>query len=342
MKNFHKSSGENFHILVVEDDELIRDMIKQNVENAGYECTIAESGVDALKLLDEGKKDVDVIITDIRMPGLNGIELTMKVRDKHDSDVIVMTGFAEDFTYEKVIEGGASDFFQKPINPRELMLRLKRVLKERILFAERNQADAELKRSFEKLRRAQDQTVVALASASEIRDPYTSGHQQRVTKLACSIAEDMGFTKNLIEGLRIAGLLHDIGKISVPAEILSKPGKITQDEYNIIKQHCQIGYEILKGIEFPWPVAQIVLQHHEKMNGSGYPLGLTGEEILLEARILAVADVIEAMSSHRPYRPGLGIDKALDEVMNNKSTFFDPAVVDTCWDLFSSGKFKFE
>jgi len=276
------------------------------------------------------------------MPGLNGIELTMKVKDKHDSDVIVMTGFAEDFTYEKVIEGGASDFFQKPINPRELMLRLKRVLKERILFAERNQADAELKQSFEKLRRAQDQTVAALASASEIRDPYTSGHQQRVTKLACSIAEDMGLTKNLIEGLRIAGLLHDIGKISVPAEILSKPGKITQDEYNIIKQHCQIGYEILKGIEFPWPVAQIVLQHHEKMNGSGYPQGLTGDEILLEARILSVADVIEAMSSHRPYRPGLGIDKALDEVINNKSTFFDPVVVDTCWNLFSAGKFEFE
>ena len=276
------------------------------------------------------------------MPGLNGIELTMKVKDKHDSDVIVMTGFAEDFTYEKVIESGASDFFQKPINSRELMLRLKRVLKERILFAERNQADAELKQSFEKLRRAQNQTVVALASASEIRDPYTSGHQQRVTKLACSIAENMDLSENLIEGLRIAGLLHDIGKISVPAEILSKPGKITQDEYNIIKQHCQIGYEILKGIEFPWPVAQIVLQHHEKMNGSGYPLGLTGEEILLEARILTVADVIEAMSSHRPYRPGLGIDKALDEVMNNKSTFFDPVVVDTCWDLFSSGKFEFE
>lgn len=342
MRNFHKSSGDNFHIMVVEDDELARDMIKQNVESAGYECTIAESGVDALKIIDAGKKNVDVIITDIRMPGLNGIELTMKVKDRYDTDVIVMTGFAEDFTYDKVIESGASDFFQKPINPRELMLRLKRVLKERILFAERNQADLELKQSFDKLRRAQDQTVVALASASEIRDPYTSGHQQRVTKLACAIAENMDLSENQIEGLRIAGLLHDIGKISVPAEILSKPGKITQDEYNIIKQHCQIGYEILKGIEFPWPVAQIVLQHHEKMNGSGYPQGLIGEEILLEARILTVADVMEAMSSHRPYRAGLGIDKALDEVMNNKSTFFDPAVVDICWDLFSKGKFKFE
>jgi len=317
-------------------------MIKQNVESAGYECSIAESGIDALKFLDAGNKNVDVILTDIRMPGLDGIELTLKVKEKHDSDVIVMTGFAEDFTYEKVIEGGASDFFQKPINPRELMLRLKRVLKERILLAERNQADAELKQSFQKLRRAQDQTVVALASASEIRDPYTSGHQQRVTKLACSIAENMSLTENFIEGLRIAGLLHDIGKISVPAEILSKPGKITQDEYNIIKQHCQIGYEILKGIEFPWPVAQIVLQHHERMNGSGYPQGLAGEEILLESKILSVADVIEAMSSHRPYRPGLGIDKALDEVMSNKSTFFDPVVADTCWDLFSTGKFNFE
>lgn len=345
MSNMEKTiqnPSDVFHILIVEDDELIRDMIQQNVENAGYECSIAVTGAEALKILDEREKNVDVIITDIGMPGINGIELTMKVKKNYDSDVIVMTGIAEDFTYEKVIESGASDFFQKPINPRELMLRLKRVLRERILLSERKQADEKIKQSFEKLRIAQEQTVIALASAAEIRDPYTSGHQQRVTKLACSIAENMGLSRNFIEGLRISSLLHDIGKICVPAEILSKPGKITQDEFNIIKQHCQVGYDILKGIEFQWPVAKIVLQHHERMNGSGYPAGLMGEDILLEARILAVADIIEAMSSHRPYRPGLGIDKALEEIINNRSILFDPVVVDASWDLFSSGKFEFD
>lgn len=342
MKNTNKSDPHHFHIMVVEDDELIRDMIYQNIEMEGYRCTIAGSGEEALKILDDEDENVDVIITDIRMPGLSGIELTAKVKESYDSDIIVMTGFAEDFTYEKVIESGASDFFQKPINPKELMLRLKRVLKERTLLFERKIADEELKKSFEKLRKAQEQTVVALASASEIRDPYTSGHQQRVTKLACSIAENMDLAEKIREGLRIAGLLHDIGKISVPAEILSKPGKITKDEFNIIKQHCRVGYEILKEIEFPWPVAEIVLQHHERMDGSGYPLELQGEEILLEARILAVADVIEAMSSHRPYRPGLGIDKALDFIVVNRGILFDAEVVDVCWDIVSKGQFKFE
>jgi len=338
MKKKNKKSPERFHIMVVEEEELIRDMIQQNIEWAGYECTIAKSGIEALEILSRDSKKVHIIITDIRMPGLSGIELTKKIKENYDSDVIVMTGFAEDFDYEKVIESGASDFFQKPINPKELMLRLKRVLKERILLAERNRADKELKKNIQKLQNAQEQTVAALASTTEIRDPYTSGHQNNVTKIACSIAEHMGLSAELIRGLRIAGLLHDIGKISVPAEILSKPGKITKDEFNIIKSHCRIGHDILKGIEFQWPIAKIVLQHHERMNGSGYPLGIQGEEILLEARILAVADVIEAMSSHRPYRAALGLDVALEEIRKNRGVLFDPVVVDSCLDLASSGK----
>jgi len=342
MNHINEKSPERFHIMVVEDEELIRDMIQQNIEWAGYECTIAKNGIEALEILARDSKKVHIIITDIRMPGLSGIELTKKIKENYDSDVIVMTGFAEDFDYEKVIESGASDFFQKPINPKELMLRLKRVLKERILLAERNRADKELKKNIQKLQNAQEQTVAALASTTEIRDPYTSGHQNNVTKIACSIAEHMGLSAELIKGLRIAGLLHDIGKISVPAEILSKPGKITNDERNIIKNHCQVGYDILKGIEFQWPVAEIVLQHHERIDGSGYPLGIQGEEILLEARILAVADVIEAMSSHRPYRAALGLDEALEEIRNKRGILFDPVVVDACLDLASKGKVKFE
>jgi len=342
MEPINKKSPEHFHIMVVDDEELVRDMIRQNVERAGYECTTAESGIEALEILASGSKKVDIIITDIRMPSLNGIGLTMKVKENYDSDVIVMTGFADDFDYEKVIESGASDFFQKPINPKELMLRLRRVLKERILLAERSRADKELKKNIEKLQNAQEQTVAALASAAEIRDPYTSGHQKNVTKLSCSIAEHLGLSAELIKGLRIAGLLHDIGKISVPAEILSKPGEITKDERNIIKNHCRVGYDILKSIEFQWPVSKIVLQHHERMDGSGYPLGIQGEEILLEAKILAVADVIEAMSSHRPYRAALGLDEALEEIRKKRGILFDPVVVDACLDLASIGKLKFD
>ena len=336
---------ESTHFLLVDDDKRTLRWLERVLSARDYKISFAGDGNEALSIIRKCHRSdvpVDIVITDVKMPGMDGVELLKKIKRYYPSiAVIVMTGFAEDFTYEKVIESGASDFFQKPINSKELMLRLERALKERILLAERNRTDEELKESFEKLRRSQEQTVAALASTAEIRDPYTSGHQMRVTKLACFIAEHMGLSAELIEGLRIAGLLHDIGKISVPAEILSKPGKITKDEYNIIKNHCQVGYDILKEIEFQWPVAKIVLQHHERMDGSGYPLGIKGEEIILEARILAVADVIEAMSSHRPYRPGLGLDKALEEIIEKRGILFDPMVVDACLELSSSGKLKF-
>jgi putative nucleotidyltransferase with HDIG domain len=185
-------------------------------------------------------------------------------------------------------------------------------------------------------------TINTIAKIVETRDPYTAGHQQNVSKLATSIAQEMKLPQDKIEGIRIASLVHDIGKISLPAEILSKPSKLTEIEYSLIKDHPQIGYDILKPIEFPWPVAQIILQHHERMDGSGYPRGLKTDEILLEARIMGVADVVEAMSSHRPYRPALGIDKALEEIFKNKSILYDPEVVDICLKLFREKGFKFE
>lgn len=178
------------------------------------------------------------------------------------------------------------------------------------------------------LLRANDQAVQAMALAIEMRDPYTAGHQQRVTLLACALAREMGLPEDRIRGLRLAGLLHDLGKIVVPAEFLSKPGKLRDHEWEVIKDHPYFGYEIMKGIDFPWPVAQIIYQHHEKWNGSGYPRGLGGEEILLEARILAVADVVEAMATHRPYRPAFGINEVLEEISQHKGIFFDPGVTE--------------
>jgi HD-GYP domain-containing protein (c-di-GMP phosphodiesterase class II) len=196
--------------------------------------------------------------------------------------------------------------------------------------------------SFERLQTTLEGTVNVLVSAIEMRDRYTAGHQRRVTQLACAIAKDMGLPKEQIEGLRMAGLIHDLGKITVPAEILSKPGRLTDIEYGLIKAHPQIGYDVLKTVDFPWPVAQIVLQHHERLSGSGYPQGLSGEEIMLEARILAVADVVEAMATFRPYRPALGIDSALEEISQNGRGLYDPEVVETCLELFAEKGFEFE
>jgi len=177
-------------------------------------------------------------------------------------------------------------------------------------------------------------TIRAMAITVETRDPYTAGHQQRVAELSRAIAIEMGLPEEQIEGIFMAGSIHDLGKISVPAEILSKPGPITETEFSLIKTHPQSGHDILKSIAFSWPIAQIALQHHERMDGSGYPQGLSGEDILIEARILAVADVVESMASHRPYRPALGIEPALEEISRNKGIHFDSNVVDACLKLF--------
>ena len=203
------------------------------------------------------------------------------------------------------------------------------------------QAQIRLKESYQRLQKTMQDTIGVIAKVVEVKDPYTSGHQHRVSQLATSIAQELKLPPNKLEGIRIAALVHDIGKISIPAEILSKPTKLNEIEYNLIKDHSQIGYDILKTIDFPWPVAQIILQHHEKINGSGYPRGLKGDEILLEAKIICVADVVEAMSSHRPYRPALGIDKALEEISKNKGILYVPEVVDACLKIFKEKKFKF-
>jgi HD-GYP domain-containing protein (c-di-GMP phosphodiesterase class II) len=173
-----------------------------------------------------------------------------------------------------------------------------------------------------------------MAMTVEARDPYTAGHQHRVSDLARTIATEMDLPGNLIDGLRTAGMIHDLGKISVPAEILSKPTKLSEIEFSLIKVHPRSGYDILKDIDFPWPVARIVLEHHERQDGSGYPNGLTGDKLLMESRILAVADVVESMASHRPYRPALGIDAALEEIARGKGVLYDPDAADACLKLF--------
>ena len=209
-------------------------------------------------------------------------------------------------------------------------------------ITESKKTEDALKKSFEHLRKTLDGTVKALATTIEMRDPYTAGHQRRVAQLACAITKEMGFPEDALEGMQVMGFLHDIGKIVVPAEILSKPGALNDLEFNMIKAHAQVGYNILKGIEFPWPVNDVVLQHHERLNGSGYPQGLMKENIIIEARVLAVADVVESMASHRPYRPALGIDKALEEIAQKRGILYDEDVVDACVKLFAERSFKLE
>jgi PAS domain S-box-containing protein/putative nucleotidyltransferase with HDIG domain len=205
----------------------------------------------------------------------------------------------------------------------------------------RKTAEDSLKDSYKKLQKTLQGIVTALAVTVEMRDPYTAGHQERVVHLACAMAGEMGLPEDQIQGLSMAGALHDIGKINVPAELLSKPGKLSKTEFAIIKSHAEVSFAILRGIEFPWPVALAIAQHHERMDGSGYPFGLWGPDIILEARILAVADVVEAMASHRPYRPALGIDQALEEISRNRDVLYDSEVVDACVRLFTEKGFTF-
>ncbi|MBI2909368.1 MAG: HD-GYP domain-containing protein [Chloroflexi bacterium] len=242
----------------------------------------------------------------------------------------------------------SSDFLCESLAPFEMTIRgfkeanqslrtLNETLEERV-----QERTEELERTVGTLQRVLGGTVEAISTIVEKRDPYTAGHQQRVSLLACAIAEEMGLTRKQIDGIDIAGVIHDIGKIAIPSEILSTPRQLSGNEFDLIRIHSQAGYDILKTIEFPWPVAQIVLQHHERMDGSGYPAGLAGEDILPEARIIAVADVVEAMSSHRPYRPALGVAKALEEIYEKKGVFYDAPVVDACLALFIERGFKFE
>jgi HD-GYP domain-containing protein (c-di-GMP phosphodiesterase class II) len=208
-------------------------------------------------------------------------------------------------------------------------------------ITERRQAQEKLKETLGKLQLSLRGIIQVTSRIVETRDSYTAGHQRRVTALSRAIALEMGLTEDRVEGLCLAGDIHDLGKISVPAEILSKPTRLTEFEFRLIQNHPRVAYDILKEINFPWPIAEIILQHHERMDGSGYPQGLRGTDILPEARILAVADVVEAIASHRPYRPALGVEAGLEELEQKKGILYDPHVVKACLTLFREKGFAF-
>lgn len=199
-----------------------------------------------------------------------------------------------------------------------------------------------LEKTVAKLRLALEGTIKTLTITSEAKDPYTAGHQRRVSDLSRAIAQEMGLPENVVDGIRMAGLIHDLGKIGVPGEILGKPTKLNDLEFQLVKTHPEIGYALLKDVEFPWPVADIVLQHHERINGSGYPKRLKGPDIRIEAKIIAIADVVEAISSTRPYRQSLGVEAALEQISKNRGILYDEKAADACLRLFEKKRFKFK
>jgi len=339
-------------VLIVDDERPIRVLLQKILEANGYICRIAENAAQARVLMSEQASDL--ILCDINMPGESGLDFIRHVLKAYpETAAIMVSAIGDPLLAESMLQLGVYDYIIKPMDRNGILISVANAFRRRDLEItnrsyRRNleqmvdERTDSLQRSMKKLENAMDGIVRAIAHTVETRDPYTAGHQRRVADLAVAIAETVGFEKDKIEAVRVAASIHDLGKISVPAEILSKPSRLTVNEFNLIKEHPQVGYDILKDIEFPWEIATMVYQHHEKLDGSGYPLGVSGDDILPESRVLTVADIVEAMASHRPYRPGLGMDVALGEIDKNKGKFYDPEVSAACHALFNEKRFTFE
>lgn len=339
-------------ILVVDDEKSIRLTLCAILQDAGYEVDVAEDAGRALALLADG--GWDVVVTDIILPGVSGMGLLKEIRAAaHDVQVIMMTGEPTVETAAEAVRAGAHDYLTKPVAKNAILRsvatasQIKQVDDEKRRLQEANREyQQNLERSVtertEELRLALDGTIHAMAAAVECRDPYTAGHQQRVANLARHMARELGLPEERVMGTYYAGIVHDLGKISVPSEILTMPTHLCAEAMGMIRKHSTTGFRILKRIRFPWPIADIVHQHHERLDGSGYPRGLKGDAICMEARIVAVADVVEAMASHRPYRPALGIDAALGEILAKRNTLYDAEAVDACVRLFREKGFQLD
>lgn len=336
-------------ILIIDDEEHIRKLLSKILTADGYDCETAIDTLDARDKLLEGR--FDLILCDVNLPGESGIDFIREAIEKYpDTATVMVSGVDKYETAETALDMGAYGYVIKPFNPNELRINVANALIRRTLEIQsrHHQKDlentvalrtAEVKETFNKLHKSMEGIIKAMSLTVESRDPYTAGHQVRVANLAYQIGHHFGLPEDRLEGIRMAGMIHDLGKISVPAEILTKPTQLNDMEFNIIKNHSQVGYDILKGIDFPWPIARMVLEHHERIDGSGYPQGLDDNEILLESKIIGVADVVEAMASHRPYRPALGIETALEEISEKKNRFYSGEVVEACIELFKNNEF---
>lgn len=319
-------------VLYVEDEDDVRELLSRFLKRWVGTLHTATNGQEGISAFAE--HNPDVVVTDIKMPVMDGLEMASSIKTSaREVPIIVITAHSEQDYFIRAIEIGVDRYVIKPVNTDTLLNAICKSAKASAQTRELEQARQTVIQTLE-------QAIAVVSRAIESRDPYTDGHQKRVSLLAVAIAEEMAMVPDTINGIRLGSLIHDVGKIRIPAEILTNPRKLTVVEMDIIKTHSQAGHDILAGAEFPWPVARMVLEHHERMNGSGYPNGLVGEQICIEARIIAIADVIESMASFRPYRPALGIELAIEEIRANRGSLYDENVVDACIKVLEKMEYK--
>lgn len=320
---------------MVDDDPKLCAAMRRHLGRE-FDLETASSAGQALEKLKN--QEYAVVVSDLRMPGMDGIQFLSQVQKTSPDTVrIMLTGYADiHAVLDAVNQGAVFRFLTKPCPPENLRAAMedglrqhRRVLAERELHA------------LAQVRTAMESVIFAFAGLVEARDPYTAGHQRRVAELSRAIALKMKLEPERVEAVYLASMVHDLGKVSVPAAFLNKPGRLSEVEYQVIKTHSEVGHQILSPMDFQWPLGQIVLQHHERLDGSGYPQGLKGGQILMESRIVAVADVVEAMSSHRPYRPSLGLEAGLAEIEDKVEMHYDPQAVGACLALFREDGWQF-
>jgi putative nucleotidyltransferase with HDIG domain len=321
-------------ILIVEDEKINAMYLKRLLESLDF--IVLEAVNNGMTAVERALQEhPDLILMDIMLEGdMDGIDASIEIHRSMDVPIIFISAFSDDSLVERAKEASPYGYIIKPFEKRNLSTVL-------TLALHRHHLEKSLTESFNKLKTILDGALHAIAKAVEVRDPYTAGHQRRVGDLSKAIAHKMGLGEDMVETSYVAGTIHDIGKISVPAEILTKPTRLNEAEYMLIKGHPLTGFEILKEIELPTIISQVVFQHHERFDGSGYPRGLGGADIFLESRIVAVSDVVESMSSHRPYRPALGLESALEEITSGSGIIYDRNVVDACVALLHEQEFSF-
>jgi len=334
--------SETIKILIVEDVPTDAEICEREVRKILGSCQFQVVDERQAYLTALSEFQPDLILSDYSMPGFDGMSaLKLALEYSPDMPFIIVTGSVSEDVAAECMKAGAWDYIIKE-HVRRLGPAVVNALDKKQTLVTKRKAEDEREAAYKALDKALNDSITAMSKMVETRDPYTAGHQTRVAKLSVAISRELKLPEEHVKYIRIAAIIHDIGKIYIPSDILSKPGKLRDMEWQLIKIHAQGSYDILRTIEFPWPIAQIAWQHHERLDGSGYPNGLNGDHILLEAKILAVADVVEAMSSYRPYRPALGIEKALEEISQNRGVLYDPNVVDACLKLFSENSFKLE
>jgi len=331
-------------LLIIDDEKDIRFLVSSYFQELDFEVIEAEDGESGINLFKKEKPDI--ILCDLRMPGISGLEVISTIKEISNlTPIIVVSGTGLISDAIEAVRLGAWDYVLKPIHDMVILkysiekaLEKSELLRKNENYRERLEILVEKRTS--ELKMALDGIIQVMLSSLEFKDPYTASHQRRVAELSKLIAIEMGVDKHSLESIYRSAIIHDIGKISIPAEILTKPTKLTDIEFELIKSHAQIGYDILKDIKFPWKLADIVHQHHEKLDGSGYPNGTRGDEILPEAKIITVADIVEAMGSQRPYRAAIDIEIVYNEIESNKGKYYDPLVVEKCLKILKTSEFK--